>query len=70
MKKNMGKADSVIRTLIAIILVALYATDTVTGIMGTLLLVISGIFLLTSLVLFCPVYRIFGWKTCSEEKKT
>jgi hypothetical protein len=28
------------------------------------LLVVAGIFLLTSFISFCPLYRIFGISTC------
>ena len=58
MKKNMGSADRVIRILIAAIIAVLYFTGTITGTIGTILLVLGGIFLLTSLVSFCPIYAI------------
>lgn len=64
MKKNMGSADRVIRILIAAIIAVLYFTGTITGTIGTILLVLGGIFLLTSLVSFCPIYAIFGFRTC------
>lgn len=69
MKKNMGTSDKIIRILIAIVFIGLYSTDIVTGIMGTLLLILAGVFILTSLVSFCPIYSIFGWSTCSEKKQ-
>lgn len=64
MKKNMGIADRVIRIIVAAIFAALYFTGTVTGLTGTILLVLGGIFLVTSVVSFCPLYTIFGIKTC------
>ncbi|MBV6643490.1 MAG: DUF2892 domain-containing protein [Cyclobacteriaceae bacterium] len=64
MKKNMGSADRIIRILIAAIVAVLYFTGTITGTVGTILLVLGGIFLLTSLVSFCPIYAIFGFRTC------
>ena len=64
MKKNMGSADKIIRFVLAIIFVALYFTGTVTGTLGIVLLVLAGVFVLTSLFSFCPFYAPFGRKTC------
>ena len=69
MKKNMGVADKIIRVIIAAVLVTLYFTNVLTGTLGIVLIVISGIFLLTSLVSFCPLYALTGMSTCSIEKK-
>lgn len=68
MKSNMGKGDRIVRVIIAAIFVGLYATKTITGTMGTVLLVLAGIFVLTSVVSFCPLYTIVGFSTCSKEK--
>ncbi len=64
MKKNMGTADRIIRVLIAAIIGVLYFTNIIPGTLGIVLLVAAGIFVLTSLVSFCPLYAIFGLKTC------
>ena len=66
MKKNMGSADRIIRIVAAIVFAVLYFTGTVTGTLGIVLIVLGGIFMLTSLVGFCPLYAIFGIKTCSN----
>jgi hypothetical protein len=65
MKKNMGSTDRIIRFILAAIFIALYFTDTVTGIWGIVLLVLAGVFILTSFVSFCPLYAPFGLSTCS-----
>ncbi len=62
----MGNTDRGIRTLLAIIFATLYFTNTVTGTFGILLLVLGGIFLLTSLIGFCPLYTLFGASTCKK----
>tara|TARA_Y100001972_G_C7659417_1_gene332351 strand:- start:2591 stop:2797 length:207 start_codon:yes stop_codon:yes gene_type:complete len=67
MKKNMGSADRIIRISIAAIVAVLYFTGTITGTVGAVLLVLGGIFLLTSLVSFCPIYAIFGFRTCPSK---
>lgn len=68
MKKNMGMADRAIRLIVAAVLVALYFTDTVTGTLGIVLLVVAGVFTLTSLVSFCPLYTLVGLNTCPAKK--
>ncbi|MBZ9786689.1 DUF2892 domain-containing protein [Psychroflexus sp. CAK57W] len=69
MKKNMGTADRIMRVIIAAIVVILYFTDTISGTLGIVLLILSGVFVLTSLVSFCPLYAPFGIKTCSLKDK-
>lgn len=67
MKKNMGSIDRIIRILVAIIFVVLFATKTVTGVFGIVLLVLAAVFVLTSLVSFCPLYLPFGISTCKAK---
>lgn len=68
MKKNMGNADRTIRIIAAIAFAVLYFTGTVTGTWGIVLLVLGGIFLLTSFVSFCPLYAMIGMDTCPNKK--
>jgi fatty acid desaturase len=68
MKKNMGNADRIIRIIIAAIIVALYFTNIITGTFGIVLLVLAGVFVLTSLISFCPLYAIVGLNTCPAKK--
>jgi hypothetical protein len=68
MKKNMGNTDRIIRIVIAIVIAALYFTNVITGTLGIVLLAFAGIFLLTSLVSFCPLYTLFGMNTCPAKK--
>lgn len=70
MKKNMGNTDRVIRTLLAVIVAVLYFTGVIGGTLAIVLGVLAGIFLLTSLVSFCPLYPIFGISTCSRRKSS
>ena len=56
MIKNMGTADRVIRTVLALIVIALYFTGKISGTVAIVLGIIAVIFLLTSLVAFCPLY--------------
>lgn len=68
MKVNMGNADRVIRVLLAAVIAFLFFTNTITGTMGIVLLSLAGVFVLTSLVSFCPLYTIFGLSTCPMKK--
>ena len=70
MKKNMGKADRIIRLLLAIVFSSLYLTGVITGTLGLVLMILAVVFLLTSLVSFCPLYAPFGLSTCSSKEST
>lgn len=64
MKTNMGTVDRVIRSLLALAIVGLYATGTISGTLAIILGVVAAVFLLTSLVGTCPAYLPFGISTC------
>ncbi len=68
MKKNMGTIDRVARVLIALIIAILFFTNVITGTLGIVLLVVSGVFVLTSIISFCPLYVPFGLNTCKKEE--
>lgn len=64
MNKNMSSTDRIIRVILAVVMAILYFTGTVTGTLGIVMLVLGGVFVLTSLISFCPLYTIFGISTC------
>ena len=63
MKWNIGNMDTTVRIVIAIVIAALYFTNVITGTLGIVLLVLAGVFVLTSLINFCPLYAPFGLST-------
>lgn len=67
MKKNMGNTDRIIRIILAAVFAGLYFTQTVTGTAGIVLLVLGAVFVLTSLISFCPLYPIVGLNTCPKK---
>jgi hypothetical protein len=69
MKKNMGNTDRVIRVLIAIVVAGLYFSGTLSGTLGLVLLALAVVFVLTSLVSFCPLYLPLGLSTCKTKPK-
>jgi hypothetical protein len=68
MRKNMGPADRIIRVLLAALFAYLYFGGIITGTWGIVLLVLGAVFLLTSLIGFCPLYAPFGINTCPTKK--
>jgi len=69
MKNNLGGADRIIRVIIAAILATLYFMNIISGTLGLILLVVAIVFVMTSLVGFCPIYAIFGLSTCSTKER-
>lgn len=67
MKKNMGSTDRALRLIVAIALVVLYFSNILTGTLGIIALVVAGVFALTSLVSFCPIYPLLGINTCKAK---
>ena len=67
MKKNMGNLDRVLRVIIALAIVALYFAGVISGPVAIGLLVVGGIFVLTSIVGVCPLYLPFGINTSDKK---
>jgi len=63
MKKNMGTVDKAIRLIVALVVVVLFFTKVISGVVGIVLLVLAGVFVLTSLISFCPLYPVVGLNT-------
>jgi hypothetical protein len=63
MSKNMGTADRVIRTVIALVVGWLYFTGRIPGWLGIVLLLVAVMFLVTSFIGVCPGYLPFKFST-------
>lgn len=68
LNKNMSSIDRIIRLVVAVVFAALYFTGVVGGTVGIILLVLGGVFVLTSLVSFCPLYALFGLSTLGKKE--
>lgn len=68
MKVNMGTLDRTIRTLIALVIAALYFTHRISGTAAIVLGIFAIIFLATSLVARCPLYAALHICTRKERK--
>jgi hypothetical protein len=66
MKPNMGTADKTARIAVAIIIAILYFTNLISGTLAIILFIIAALFLLTSLISFCPLYTALGISTRKE----
>jgi len=63
----MGSLDKAVRLMLAAVFVVLYFTDVVSGTLGIVLLVLAGVFALTSLAGTCPLYLPFNLSTRKEK---
>ena len=63
MKLNVGSTDKIIRLVLAAVLIILFVTNVVSGTLGYILLALAAIFILTSLMNFCPIWAIFKVNT-------
>jgi K+-transporting ATPase A subunit len=63
MKQNMGSIDRIIRVVVAVLLVVLALTGVLSGALAVIAYVLAAVFLLTSLVGFCPLYAPFKINT-------
>jgi hypothetical protein len=63
MTQNMAMWDRIARAVIALVLIYLAVSGVVLGFLAVLAWVVAAIFLLTALVGFCPLYRLFKLNT-------
>lgn len=64
MKKNMSNLDKGVRVIIAVVVALLYYFNVVEGTLAYVLMAVAAILLVTSLINFCPLYRVLGVNTC------
>ena len=69
MKKNVGDIDKVVRLLLVALVLALYFLKVITGTLAIVLIALSFVFVITSLISFCPLYVLFGINTCKTKNK-
>ncbi|MFO7370888.1 MAG: DUF2892 domain-containing protein [Bacteroidales bacterium] len=68
MKKNMGGTDKAVRLLFAMVVLILALTKVITGTLAIVLLILAAVFVLTSIVSFCPLYTLLGINTCKKKE--
>lgn len=67
MKKNMGGLDRIIRIIIVLAIGVLYWQGLVEGTLAYVLIAVGAVFLITSFVGFCPLYKLVGLNTCPRK---
>ena len=63
MKRNMSNIDRIVRVVIAALFAYLYFAGIVIGGLGIVLVVLGAVFVLTSVVSFCPIYAMLKLST-------
>lgn len=67
MNPNLSNTDRVIRFLLFVAAIVLFITDITNGWLAYTLIIIGTVFLATSLMSFCPIYKVLG--ICSRNEK-
>jgi TM2 domain-containing membrane protein YozV len=67
MKQNMGNTDKAIRVILALGIALLYYFDIIQGTLAYILMALAIIFLITSFISFCALYKPFGINTCKTK---
>jgi hypothetical protein len=67
MKKNVGTIDKAIRLLVAVLVVVLYFTHVIAGMLAIILLALAAIFVVTSLISLCPIWLALGVSTRKKD---
>lgn len=66
---NMGTLDKAVRVLLALTIAVLYFFQMISGWLATILLFFAVVFLVTSFINFCPLYRYFGFSTRGKNEQ-
>jgi hypothetical protein len=66
MTKNMGTVDRIIRFIFASAVAVLYFTGVISGTLAIILGILAAVFLVTSIVGFCPLYAPFKLSTVKK----
>lgn len=67
MKKNIGSIDKTIRLFLVAVVAVLYFAHVISGTVALIAGAIAIVFLLTSLISFCPLYLPFGILTVNKK---
>ncbi len=63
MKKNLSNADRIIRVALAVVVAVLYFAGVLSPTAAVILGIVAVVLVATSLVSFCPLYRLLGIST-------
>lgn len=63
MKLNLNNIERVVRVVIALALLAFTLTGGIVGLGRTFAIIVGVVILLTGLIGFCPIYRLFKFSS-------
>lgn len=70
MTANVGKIDRLFRAILGVVLIVLPFLSGMTvfqnSVMTVLAVIVGIVMLVTAAMRFCPIYRIFGLRTCKS----
>ena len=69
MKKNMGRLDRTIRLIVALAFILLVIARVIRGTAAIVLVILAAVFVVTTLLGFCPLYVPLGASTKEPGKK-
>ena len=67
MDKNMGTADRIIRTILALLVLVFYLTGDISGLAAIILGIFALVFLVTSFTGVCPLYKVLNVSTRKKQ---
>ncbi len=70
MKANIGSSDKLVRLALAVLLIVLFYKEIVSGVLGVALLIVALLLTVTSLINFCPLYKLFKIDTFRKKEST
>ncbi|NJB36490.1 MULTISPECIES: DUF2892 domain-containing protein [Flavobacteriaceae] len=68
MNKNMGVVDRVYRVIVAVLVALFGYLEIIAGVFSIILMVLAAIFIITSIIGYCPVYSLFKVNTCKTKE--
>jgi hypothetical protein len=68
MRTNINNLDRTIRFIFFIVSIALFVMDIIAGWPAYLLITLGTIFMVTSLMSFCPIYKVLGISSLKRTK--
>jgi len=68
MPKNMGLIDKIVRISLAVVVVILFLTGSISGVAAIVLGLFAAVFIVTSVIGTCPLYIPFKIDTSGKKK--
>lgn len=69
MNNNISTFDRIVRFLLFAIVITAFVMEWIDGAYAYILIGLGTVFLLTSLLSFCPIYRVLGLNSAKKRNK-